>query len=532
MHIKQIAIKNFRSLKDINLFNLENLVILIGENGSGKTNIFEAMDIFLNQFDSPYIQNKGLLGPNWYLWHHGNTDSPIEFKTVISGLSKEQTAKLSELSNVKQLKGDLTLNRSIICNNDKIIYRNDSIEWGSVIIRGSEKGYKVESEPGFDPNPFIDAIMKNVINKIYTYIPIGRGIEIKTPHGSILAFEVRNELMSRGQDTTPKGMKEWNKITQGYNKNGWTSGQLECKGGQLLVPHDTTDIPYEFEGAGYQALFNLLRLVEMGGQIVAVEEPENHMHPRMQKTLVHAINNLISSEKQIFLSTHSPFIFNMAHFSSIWSLYSDGIESKIQNVSTQEDISDVLHKLGIKPSDLLFANGILIVEGPTDKEVFTNWANQINKHFGKASIIIIDAEGAGNIKKYLTSEVIQKTCIEIFALCDQNSEKEVRKAVKGIINDDNIFILKQGDLEDYYPRELVMDFIKEMLNKKGKSEKEMPSDIKVGETVKKLDEILGKDTSWKKYLARKIREEMKPDQINKEIIDKLNAIYKFVIEET
>ena len=79
MYIKQIIIKNFRNLKEVNLYNLTNFVILGGENGSGKTNIFEAIDLFFNQFEFAHEQNKGnLTSDNWYLWFDTNTDEPIE----------------------------------------------------------------------------------------------------------------------------------------------------------------------------------------------------------------------------------------------------------------------------------------------------------------------------------------------------------------------------------------------------------------------------------------------------------------------
>lgn len=527
MYIKQIIIKNYRNLKEINLYNLQNLLILIGENGSGKTNVLEALDLFFNHFDHTPEQNKGPLTPeNWYMWFDGNTSEAIEFEVVFGSLSSEQTKKLVEVSNVKQQRGDLTIKRSIVVVNNNMLHRNDLITWGSVVIKRSDSGYSIENELGFEPNSFMQIIIENVLKDAFTYLPLSRGPELKTPHGSVLEPSIRNELVKKGEDVSPKGMKEWNRVRRLYKEREWTPGQLECRGSRLLIPRGETPIPYELEGVGYQALFNILSQTEKKGPIIAIEEPENHLHPKLQKTFVKAIKEIFGNTKQIILSTHSPFILDLVNLSSIWFVYKDDIEGKAQNVPSLEGINTVLEQLGITPSDLLLANGILIVEGITDKDVYTDWARKIGEPLEAASIITIDAEGAGNIKKYLLSEAVQRTCIKAYALCDANSEDTVRKAVKGLVPDENIFCLKKGDIEDYYPREVVLEFAKEWGKIQKQKEEEIPNEIKEGETVQSLRTLLkGHKDWWKRNLAEKVIKEMKPEQIDKEIKTTLTKIY-------
>lgn len=525
MYIKQLIIKNFRNLKEVNLYNLQNSVILIGENGSGKTNLLEAIDLFFNQFSHPHEQNKGALtDDNWYLWFDGDTNETIEFQITLGGLSNSHVKKLAEAASIKQLKGDLIIKRSIVLVDDNVTYHTDSIEWGSVVIKRSDTGYSTEGTTDFEPITFVQTMTENVLKNAFTYIPVSRGTELRTSHGSTLTPEIGQELVKRGGNTSPRGMQEWNRTRKMYRDRGWTSGQLECRGERLMIPCGTTLFPYELEGTGYQALFNLLRLIEMSGQLVAIEEPENHLHPKLQKTFLRAAEELTGSQKQIFLSTHSPFILNLANFNSVWFVYKDGLESKVQSISSLQDIGNVLQQLGTKPSDLLLANGILVVEGPTDKDVYADWARKIGKPFETASIIIIDAEGAGNIKKYLTSEAVKKTCIKTYALYDTNSETAIKRAVKGIVPDKNILALEKGDLEDYYPRELVLEFAKEFALKKSKTEDAIPTEIKVGETVKALTKLLGGDW-WKTQLALKVKRDMQYAEIDKEIENKLTQIH-------
>jgi len=85
-------------------------------------------------------------------------------------------------------------------------------------------------------------------------------------------------------------------------------------------------------------------------------------------------------------------------------------------------------------------------------------------------------------------------------------------------------VLEKGDLEDYYPREIVLMFAREMALKKGIAEDKIPNEIPRGQTVKILDALIGKD-KWKRKVATKVIEAMKPDDIDPEIRTKLTEIY-------
>jgi len=77
--IDKITIKNFKSIKDITL-NINNLTVMVGKNGSGKTNIIEAIDFNKNLFKpetikSPFAKWWGY--PN--LVYNHNIENPISF---------------------------------------------------------------------------------------------------------------------------------------------------------------------------------------------------------------------------------------------------------------------------------------------------------------------------------------------------------------------------------------------------------------------------------------------------------------------
>ncbi len=68
MKIKSVLIKNFRSIKEIN-FSLKDLSIFIGNNGTGKTSILEAINFAL----SPHFLSGRIKHTDFY----NGTDEPI-----------------------------------------------------------------------------------------------------------------------------------------------------------------------------------------------------------------------------------------------------------------------------------------------------------------------------------------------------------------------------------------------------------------------------------------------------------------------
>ena len=82
MKIRKISIQRFKSLKKISMENIGDLIILIGANGSGKSNLLEALTLFFDELDFD-TGERGLGNLDKYFWFKKNDKQPIEFEILI-----------------------------------------------------------------------------------------------------------------------------------------------------------------------------------------------------------------------------------------------------------------------------------------------------------------------------------------------------------------------------------------------------------------------------------------------------------------
>lgn len=101
MLIRYLHIKNFRSLRDVELNGLGSLNIIIGKNSSGKSNLLEALGVFYGDFS---IIGGNTAGLNEYYWFDRKTiGNPIEFEVHFE-MSKNEIEDILTPQIVEELK--------------------------------------------------------------------------------------------------------------------------------------------------------------------------------------------------------------------------------------------------------------------------------------------------------------------------------------------------------------------------------------------------------------------------------------------
>ena len=105
--------------------------------------------------------------------------------------------------------------------------------------------------------------------------------------------------------------------------------------------------------------------------VFAFEELENNLHPALFRRLLSFISQKIIEEKStLFLTTHSNIaldFFSTEKEAQIVTITHDGNSAMTKTVMSFSDKANIINDLGAKASDLLQANGIVWVEGPSDR---------------------------------------------------------------------------------------------------------------------------------------------------------------------
>jgi putative ATP-dependent endonuclease of OLD family len=145
-------------------------------------------------------------------------------------------------------------------------------------------------------------------------------------------------------------------------------------------------IPLSTSGSGLKTvilvLLNLLVVPEIEGTpkskfVFAFEELENNLHPALLRRLFQFLENYaISEQATIFLTTHSSTaldLFGVSKNAQIIHVTHNGEGARATVVSAHFDHLGVISELGAKPSDLLQANSVIWVEGPSDCIYLNRW---------------------------------------------------------------------------------------------------------------------------------------------------------------
>lgn len=132
-----------------------------------------------------------------------------------------------------------------------------------------------------------------------------------------------------------------------------------------------------------------------------IEEPENHLHKSMQI----ALSQILFTDNKytyLFVTTHSPFILVEMDNVNLVRIYS---ERKTYSVSTFYEVPDIYKKnkkmLNRCLSEAIFANKVLLVEGPSEYALFDKVLSVVHPFYEADGIYILPVYGVG-FEKYIS----------------------------------------------------------------------------------------------------------------------------------
>lgn len=466
MYIVHAQIENYRALQIVSV-PLNKFSVLLGENDVGKTSFLYALDIF--------FKNKKIVDKEWF------------FKKEINKLIK-----------IVLTFGDLPDEDDI---ND--FKRND----GTIVI---SKIFPFDQSPSTkiilddDSECSINASILNNLFSIDNFhlIPVRRDLSIQfsmaktallgktlraTMRSAIVSGDA-NESLEKLQQTLLQSLKEPQDRLQNYLQEQLHNQELKLRFDDIAVdPLEGVNFSVKFSdecvddilikdrGAGTQnnliiALFRLIADINLDNYfILAMEEPENSLHPKAQRQLL-AVLQQISQQSQVIVTTHSPVFLDRSKFENNVLLTRTTNGNTIAKTFNIELLDQLRIDLGIRPSDALLKGGgncAILVEGNTEEEGFPVFMEMLGLSEFQLGIAIINMRGSDYTRWSNTIRLLHAYDIPCIGVLDNNAMKTAedlqREAEASLPNIKRIFRLTKGNIEDYFPFEVVADVINQEL---------------------------------------------------------------------
>ena len=186
---------------------------------------------------------------------------------------------------------------------------------------------------------------------------------------------------------------------------------------------------------------------------------------------------------------------------------------------------DLLLDIGMRPSDVLFADAILIVDGLSD-EIFYNGLSRILRvPLADRYIRTIASNGKNNgtYKIEFWTKVGQEAGLPVYVIADKDGEGEVDEVIgKGLITRANCLVLQSGALEDQYPWEALARALS------NRFEVSVEEPIVPGNRVKDIRALLPqkirRSKKWKVELAEEMVEVLAADVLAPDLIEVANFL--------
>ncbi len=375
--IESLTVRNFRALKDLELKDIRPLTVLLGQNGSGKSTIFDVFAFLAECFSIGLKKAVDKRGRFRELRTRGINDEPILIEIKYRE-KKDSRPTTYHLAIDEDEKGAYVKEEWLRWRRDKRGYPFKFLDFengkGKVISgdEPDESATRVEETLSssdilavntlgqFASHPRVSALRQFIIGWYLSYLtadnsrrqPEAGPQEKLSETGDNLANviqylkETQSEILDKILVTLSRRIPHLEKVV----------AEMMPDGRLLLTIKDAPfDIPVQAKYVSDGTLKMLAYLTVLYDpnppQLVGIEEPENHLYPQLLPELAEECRTA-SANTQLMVSTHSPFFINELKPEEVFMLYRD-VEgfTKAKKTSEIRGIKELLDA-GAKLGDL------------------------------------------------------------------------------------------------------------------------------------------------------------------------------------
>lgn len=483
--IDEIRIDGFRGLKDFKM-SLSETTVLTGMNNVGKTSVLKALQLLFG--NSSFLAAEDLHIDN----NDKSTQIIVDAKIIAIGEDGKRTANFSEVweiafgeANIKMDAEEYayvpmrvkytfqTLQNSF--NRDMHILN----EWESAGIAWQDlKGKKSTIKGDYFQFHYLDAKrdIQDDLKVRTSYLGKMLG-DIASNYDPKDVAELEEKISSLNAEAIEKSnvLKNIQESLKGIDTTMDSSGKvyvspfakkLRDLNKSLTIHYGTEDSSFtmDYHGMGTRSWSSMLSFRAFVKQmcnsknpeeeaflpIIAIEEPEAHLHPNAQKQLYKQMNDMPGVK---IISTHSPYVAACAELSELRGMYKSDEKTVCGSLPvtklTSEEQRKIRQAVLTSNGELLFAKAIVLGEGETEVQALPIFCQH---HLGltpvESGLSFVDAKGCGNYYPFVALADAFQIPWYIFSDGEKETQKGLKKLLKKTYGEDrdlteqkNIFII-------------------------------------------------------------------------------------------
>lgn len=381
-----ITAKRYKLFDEVSIFGLSRVNVIIGKNNSGKSSL---LDIIGAAYDiDNYAKLKSEIEDIFVSVSITETMVRDLFRGYIS-IGRWNPNNFYKEYGDKTIEGKVSAQRSLI-NSDK---------WKSQIeIVSSDVGIQ-ELKPHWRNG--VESIQTFIDDNIFRRIAAERNIVPESesnmgvsPSGEGATNMIRKIINdSAYEESLIEGM-----LLDALNEIMFPEAEYESIRIQqvrkkeetlwevFLQEKGSSRIPLSKTGSGIKTiilmLLNLIVIPKLAKNsskryVYGFEELENNLHPAMQRKVFEYLYDFaVKNDVTIFLTTHSHVAINCFYDkqdASMFHIIKNQGKAEVKRIESYLDKAEILADLDVKASDILQANGIIWVEGPSDRVYIKKW---------------------------------------------------------------------------------------------------------------------------------------------------------------